>query len=172
MTNNGLLIIYTGNGKGKTTAALGMVFRALGRKMKVAVVQFIKGDWKTGERIFAETLPELTFLTMGAGFVWKAGDKKSAIAARKAWDKAKDLIESGKKDLVVLDEITYAINFGFITLEEVIEFLTNRPKNVTVLLSGRDAPKKLIEVADLVTEMKKIKHPFDKGVIAKEGIDY
>ncbi len=173
MTANGLLLVYTGNGKGKTTAALGLVFRALGRGLRVAVVQFIKGKWKTGERVFAEKLPELTFLVMGEGFTWDSDDlSRDRRAAERAWAKAAELITGGQHDVVVLDEITYAINYGFIALADVIEVVRNRPSHVNVLLTGRNAPAELCELADTVTEMKAIKHPFEQGHKARAGIDF
>ena len=116
----GLLVVYTGHGKGKTTAALGMVFRALGRGLRVTVVQFIKGKWKTGERVFAESLPELRFLVMGLGFTWESHDiSRDKAAARAAWTEAQKEILSGERELVVLDELTYAFHYGFLALDEV-----------------------------------------------------
>lgn len=169
----GLLIIYTGEGKGKTTAALGMVFRALGRNLKVAVMQFIKGKWKTGERQFAATLSQLQFSTMGEGFTWESQDLNiDKTTAQKAWEKAKGWINSGEYFLIVLDEITYTVHHDFLPLEDIVSTLQNRPSNLTVVLTGRDAPKELIEMADLVTEMKKVKHPFDQGLPAKPGVDF
>lgn len=169
----GLLMIYTGHGKGKTTAALGMVFRALGRGLRVAVVQFIKGKWKTGERQFAATLPQLTFLVMGEGFTWESDDlSRDRQAAQQAWAKAHALIASGEQQLVVLDEITYAIHYGFIALSDVVGALRERPPGVHVVITGRNAPEALCDDADLVTEMKSVKHPFDHGLKAVVGIDY
>lgn len=169
----GLVHVYTGQGKGKTTAALGVVFRALGRGMRVAVVQFIKGKWKTGERLFAETLPGLTFLVMGKGFTWNSDDLgQDRAAAVAAWAAAKALISSGEQAIVVLDEITYAINYGFIELAEVIASLAARPPHVHVILTGRNAPGELCARADLVTEMTAVKHPFTSGGKAQPGIDF
>jgi cob(I)alamin adenosyltransferase len=173
MKPNGLLLVYTGNGKGKTTAALGLVFRALGRGLRVAVVQFIKGKWKTGERVFAEKLPELTFLVMGEGFTWESDDlTRDRRAAEQAWAKAAELISGGDHDVVVLDEVTYAINYGFVPLASVLDVLRARPSHVNVLLTGRNAPQELCELADTVTEMKAIKHPFEQGHKARVGIDF
>lgn len=169
----GWLLVYTGHGKGKTTAALGLVFRALGRGLRVAVVQFIKGKWKTGERTFAASLPQLTFLVMGEGFTWESDDlSRDKAAAQQAWAKSRELIEGGQHELVVLDEITYAIHYGFITLEEVLATLDARPVNVNIAVTGRNAPEALCQAADLVTEMKSLKHPFEQGHKAKLGIDY
>ncbi|AUX39136.1 cob(I)alamin adenolsyltransferase/cobinamide ATP-dependent adenolsyltransferase [Sorangium cellulosum] len=169
----GLVIVYTGHGKGKTTAALGMVFRALGRGMRVAVVQFIKGKWKTGERLFAETLPGLTFLVMGRGFTWESDDlSRDKAAARAAFDEAAALIAGGEHDIVVLDEITYAIHYGFIAEGELLSALRGRPAHVHVVITGRNAPDALVELADLVTEMKSVKHPFAQGMKAQIGVDF
>jgi len=169
----GLVVVYTGQGKGKTTAALGTVFRALGRGMKVAVVQFIKGKWKTGERLYAETLPELTFLVMGKGFTWNSDDlSRDRAAAQAAWATAKQLIGSGANAMVILDEITYAINYGFIELADVLVALADRPPHVHVIATGRNAPGELCALADLVTDMTAVKHPFERGVPAQPGLDY
>lgn len=169
----GLLLVYTGNGKGKTTAALGLVFRALGRDKRVAIVQFIKGKWKTGERLFAERLPDLQFFTMGRGFTWESENLElDADAARAAWSKARELIEGGDRDLVVLDEITYAISYGFVGGADVLTTLRNRPAHVSVVVTGRDAPQEIVQLADLVTEMREIKHPFAQGIPAQIGIDF
>lgn len=169
----GLLVVYTGHGKGKTTAALGMVFRALGRGLRVTVVQFIKGKWKTGERIFAETLPALRFHVMGLGFTWESDDlSRDKAAARAAWSVAAQEIASGERELVVLDELTYAIHYGFLTLEEVLGAFRDRPPGVHVVVTGRDAPEELIDLADLVSEMKLVKHPFQHGEKARLGVDF
>ena len=172
-TERGLLIVYTSKGKGKTTAALGIVFRALGRGLKVAVVQFIKGKWKTGERTFAEKIPELTFLVMGLGFTWESDDiSRDKEAARAAWQKAAEIITAGEHAIVVLDELTYVISYDFVSLEEILAVLGARPKHVNVVVTGRNAPDELVAMADLVTEMKSIKHPFEKGIPAKPGLDF
>jgi cob(I)alamin adenosyltransferase len=170
---SGLLVVYTGHGKGKTTAALGMVFRALGRGWRVTVVQFIKGKWKTGERVFAEGLPQLRFLVMGLGFTWESDDiSRDKAAARAAWAEAQKEILSGERELVVLDELTYAFHYGFLALDEVLETLRSRPAGVHVVVTGRDAPEALIECADLVTEMKLVRHPFQRGEKARLGVDF
>ncbi|GAC1538385.1 MAG: cob(I)yrinic acid a,c-diamide adenosyltransferase [Polyangiales bacterium] len=169
----GLLGVYTGHGKGKTTAALGMVFRALGRGMRVTVVQFIKGKWKTGERLFAETLPALRFHVMGLGFTWDSDDLgRDKAAARAAWDTARGEILSGERDLVVLDELTYAFHYDFLSVDDVLAALRARPAHVHVVITGRNAPESLIEAADLVSEMVVVKHPFTAGVKAQIGVDY
>jgi cob(I)alamin adenosyltransferase len=169
----GLVVIYTGHGKGKTTAALGLMLRAVGRQLPVAVVQFIKGKWKTGERLFAEGLPQVEFLVMGRGFTWDSKDlNRDKQAAAEAWEQAKAMILSGKRFAVILDEITYAINFGFIELADVLQTLRDRPAEVHVVITGRNAPQELIDCADLVSEMRNVKHPFDKGLKAQAGIDF
>ncbi len=169
----GLLIVYTGDGKGKTTAALGLVFRALGRGVAVAVVQFIKGKRETGERLFSATLPQLTFVTMGEGFTREGDDPEPhARAARAAWGRAQELLAGGTHRVVVLDELTHALRLGFLPLAEVLAVLAARPAGITVVVTGRGAPPELVEAADLVTEMRSVKHPFDQGARALPGIDY
>jgi len=169
----GWLVVYTGHGKGKTTAALGLVFRALGRDLRVAVVQFIKGRWATGERLFAATIPRLTFLVMGRGFTWESDDlSNDRRAAQTAWARARELIAGGEYAIVVLDELTYAIHFGFVSLEEVLETLRRRPASLHVVVTGRNAPEPLVAEADLVTEMRSLKHPFEHGAAARPGIDF
>ncbi len=172
-TPRGLVLVYTGAGKGKTTAALGIVFRALGRGLRVAVVQFIKGKWRTGERTFAEQLPQLTFLVMGHGFTWESDDlSRDRMAARAAWDRSRDLILSGEQAIVILDELTYVIQYGFVPVAEVIATLRERPSHVHVVITGRNAPEELTAVADLVTEMQAVKHPFTEGLHAQPGLDF
>ncbi|MCI0340315.1 MAG: cob(I)yrinic acid a,c-diamide adenosyltransferase, partial [Planctomycetales bacterium] len=141
----GLVLVYTGHGKGKTTAALGLVFRALGRGLRVAVVQFIKGKWRTGEQLLAEKLPQLTFLTMGRGFTWESDDlSRDRAAAAEAWERARTLILGGEHDLVVLDEVTYALHYGFVALSDLLVALRERPPQVHVVVTGRNAPAELI----------------------------
>ncbi|HEY0708960.1 MAG TPA: cob(I)yrinic acid a,c-diamide adenosyltransferase [Polyangia bacterium] len=170
---NGLVIVYTGHGKGKTTAALGLVFRALGRGLRAAVIQFIKGKWMTGERKFAETLPQLTFLVMGRGFTWESDDLgRDREAACQAWAEAARLITAGAHDVVVLDELTYVLNYGFVEAAGVIDVITSRPAHVHVVVTGRSAPPALLAVADVVTDMQKVKHAFDQGKKAQAGVDF
>ena len=170
---NGLLLVYTGHGKGKTTAALGLVFRALGRGLTVAVVQFIKGKWKTGERVYAESIPGLTFHVMRRGFTWECADVwRDRTGGRAAWDRELELLTAGEHALVVLDELTYAIHYGFLTVDEVVAALGGGPPHVHVVVTGRNAPDELVALADLVTEMRAVKHPFERGVPAQPGIDF
>jgi cob(I)alamin adenosyltransferase len=169
----GLLLVYTGQGKGKTTAALGLAFRALGRNLRVAVVQFIKGKWKTGERLFAETIPNLTFLVMGRGFTWESDDiSRDRAAAEAAWREAAALIAAGEHAVVILDELTYVLNYGFVPVADVLDALRDRPAHVHVVITGRNAPEPLLELADLVTDMRNVKHPFDHGRKAQIGVDF
>jgi len=171
---NGLLLVFTGNGKGKTTAALGMAFRALGHGKRVAVIQFIKGSWKYGELESAKRFPgQLDFHVMGRGFIWKSDDMDKDIAlARQAWAFAKETIAAGKHDLVILDELTYLITYNMIGEDEILAGLAARPDEMHVVVTGRGASKGLIEAADLVTEMREIKHPYNDGVRARKGIEY
>ena len=177
----GLVIVYTGDGKGKTSAALGNVFRALGHGWKVLVIQFFKGDWPIvfGELESAKLHKNLEILQLGKGFVKIMGDKKPfkdhQIAATEAVKLAKEKILSGKYDLVVLDEVNYAVDYldiRLVELKDLIEIIEKKPEHTHLILTGRDAKKEIIELADLVTEMKEIKHPFQKGIPAQKGIDY
>ncbi len=173
----GLLMIYTGNGKGKTSAAMGTAFRAVGQGLKVLMVQFIKGSWHYGELDTAKMIPEDRFeiIPMGRGFV-KVGtekpDPEDVAMVRRCWEFAKEKMKEGACDLLVLDEINYAIHYGMLPAEEVAATLAQRPEKIHVILTGRNAAPALVEQADLVTEMKEIKHPFQKGIQAARGIDY
>ena len=177
----GLVIVYTGDGKGKTSAALGNVFRALGHGWKVLVIQFFKGDWPVvfGELESAKAHKNLEILQLGKGFVKIMGDKKPfeehVIAAEQAITFAKEKIFSGNYDLVVLDEINYAIDYlelQLVKLPDVLEIIDKKPSNVHLILTGRNAKPEVVERADLVTEMKEIKHPYKKGIPAQKGIDF
>ena len=173
----GLLIIYTGNGKGKTSAAMGTAFRAVGQGLNVLMVQFIKGSWHYGELDSAKMLGDDRFLMlpMGRGFV-KVGTEKPDPAdvemVVKAWEFGREQVFSRQYQLVIFDEINYAIHYGMLDAETVAEAIEGRPEDVHVILTGRNAHPRLIEAADLVTEMKEIKHPFQKGILAQRGIDY
>ncbi|MGH7963351.1 MAG: cob(I)yrinic acid a,c-diamide adenosyltransferase [Candidatus Binatia bacterium] len=170
---HGLILLNTGDGKGKTTAAIGVAFRALGHGLRVGMLQFIKGKWKTGERKLGEQTPGLTWLTMGHGFTWESEDlDRDRAAARYAWQTAQGWLAGDDFDLVILDEITYAVNYGFVPIEEVVDALQNRRTGLHVILTGRDAPPELIAVADLVTEMRPIKHPYKDGVRAQKGVEF
>ncbi|SHH02922.1 cob(I)alamin adenosyltransferase [Kaistia soli DSM 19436] len=171
----GLIIIHTGKGKGKSTAAFGMVFRSLGHGFPVAVVQFVKGAWETGERFALERFGDLVSInTLGEGFTWETQDRQRDIAAaRHAWETAKDLIRGGAHHIVLLDELNIVLRYDYLPVQEVIDFLTTeKPTYVHVVITGRNAPDALIEIADLVTEMEMIKHPFRSGVKAQKGIEF
>ncbi|WP_170529562.1 cob(I)yrinic acid a,c-diamide adenosyltransferase [Ruegeria arenilitoris] len=169
----GLVLINTGKGKGKSSAAFGVVIRALGWGQKVAVVQFIKGKWKTGERRFFEERDLVTWHTMGEGFTWDTQDRDRDIAAATAaFEKARDLMASGDYDLVMLDEINIALRYEYLSVDAVIEGLKSRSDRTSVFLTGRDAPQALREYADLVTEMTEEKHPFQAGIKAQRGVDF
>ena len=170
----GLIIVYTGHGKGKTTAALGLAFRALGRRHRVAVGQFIKGKWKTGEHAFAKELAgRVDFFPMGDGFTWITKNYEQDVAsARRAWAKCIALLTDERYHIVIFDELSYVITYNFLSVEEVLEGLKRKPPHTHVVITGRDAPAELIEIADLVTEMREIKHPYQAGVKAQPGVDY
>ncbi len=172
----GLIIVHTGKGKGKSSAAFGMVFRCIAHGLPSAVVQFIKGGLSTGERdlIMAKFSDICAFHTMGEGFTWETQDKERDIAAATAaWEKAKELIRDSKHHLVLLDEINIAMRYGYIDTNEVIAFLkTEKPEMTHVILTGRNASDDLIEIADLVTEMTLIKHPFRSGIKAQIGVEF
>lgn len=173
----GLLIIYTGPGKGKTTCALGTAFRAVGQGLRVLMVQFIKGSWHYGELDTAKLLGDdkIEIRPMGRGFVKVGGaetDPEDVRLCEGAWAFALDKINSGTYDLVILDEINYVISYKMLDAERVAEALARRPEQVHVICTGRNAHPKLVELADLVTEMKEVKHPYTKGILAQRGIDY
>lgn len=168
-----LVLVNTGDGKGKSTAAFGTMLRAVARGWKVCVIQFLKsGDWKVGEEKAGRDLG-VDWWAIGDGFTWDSEDlSESEAIAREAWRFAAGVIAAGEHDLVVLDEITYPMNWGWIDTGEVIETIRSRPGHVNVIATGRDAPAPLVEIADTVTEMVKVKHPYDRGVMARRGIDF
>jgi len=175
----GLLIVHTGPGKGKSTAAFGLVARALGNGMRVGVVQFVKGKWETGERIVLERFPEqVTIRTMGEGFTWDTQDRaRDVAAARAGWEMAKEMIEAARRDppaydMIVLDELNIVLRYDYLPVAEVVEVLAGRPADLHVVVTGRNAKDALIEAADLVTEMTMVKHPFRAGVRAQKGIEF
>lgn len=170
----GLLIVHTGKGKGKSSAAFGMVMRAVGHGMKVGVVQFVKGAWNTGERVVLEKFPELcTLKIMGEGFTWETQDRQRDIAhARAGWEEAKRMIADPSYRMVLLDELNIVLRYDYLPLEEVLDVLKVRPQGKHVIVTGRNASERLIEIADLVTEMELVKHPFRSGVKAQPGIEY
>jgi cob(I)alamin adenosyltransferase len=170
----GLVQVYTGNGKGKTSAAFGLALRAMGRGLKVYVVQFIKGGFDYGELYVVGKLPNLKLKAFGRGeFVTeKPPGKEDVELAQEALALAELVVKSGEYDIVILDEINVALNLKLINLDEVLELINNKPKHVELILTGRYAPSEIIKTADLVTEMKEVKHPFNKGYKAREGIEY
>jgi cob(I)alamin adenosyltransferase len=168
-----LTIVYTGNGKGKTSAALGVVFRAWGRDLKVVMLSFIKSETSNyGEERAARKLG-IEMVPLGGGFTWLSKDlDKDRDLAQRCWALCKDKLNSAEYDIVIFDEITYPINYGWLDIDDVLETLRSRPADVHVILTGRDAPAPLIEYADLVTEMREVKHPFTQGIKAQPGIDF
>jgi cob(I)alamin adenosyltransferase len=170
----GLLIVHTGSGKGKTTAAFGMVLRCLGHGMRVGIVQFVKGAWGTGERTVLARFPDLvTCRAMGEGFTWDTQDRTRDIAAsRAAWDLAQTMIADPSYRLVVLDELNIVLRYGYLSAGEIVAALQAKPRDLHVVVTGRNAPPELIEAADLVTEMTLVKHPFRAGVKAQPGIEF
>ena len=173
-SERGLVLVYTGEGKGKSSSAFGVIARALGWGQRVGVVQFIKGTWKTGERqFFSKFEGRMDWHTMGEGFTWDTQDlERDTATARAAFEKAREMLTSGDYDLVLLDEINIALNFGYLSEPAVIEGLEARSNRTSVILTGRDAKPGLCGYADLVSEMRAVKHPFDAGIKAVRGIDF
>jgi cob(I)alamin adenosyltransferase len=177
MIEKGLVIVYTGNGKGKTTAALGMALRAIGYDYKVCMLQFIKGSWHYGEMDSSKKLePNFELIAIGKGFVGILDDNSSREEhekyAKEALKICRKKIFSEKYDIVILDEVNYAINLGLIDIEEIKKIIKEKPSDLDLVLTGNHAKEEIIELADLVTEMKEIKHPFKSGIKAKKGIDF
>ncbi len=175
----GLLIVHTGKGKGKSTAAFGLAMRALGHGLKVGIVQFVKGKWETGERTALDRFADqVTIRTMGEGFTWETQDRARDIrAARTAWDTAREMIESCRADppafdILILDELNIVLRYDYLDIAEVVAVLCDRPRDLHIVVTGRNAKPELIEAADLVTEMTLIKHPFRDGVKAQKGIEF
>jgi cob(I)alamin adenosyltransferase len=170
----GLLIVHTGKGKGKTSAALGMVTRAIGHGMKVGVVQFVKGAWETGEKKVFDAFPDLVeFKPMGEGFTWDTQDRARDIAtARGAWEEVKRMIADPAYRMVLADELNIVLRYDYLPLDEVLAVLAAKPEDKHVIVTGRNAPEALIEAADLVTDMTLVKHPFRSGVKAQPGIEF
>lgn len=173
MTTKGRIIIHTGDGKGKTTAALGTAFRALGHGQKVCVVQFIKGQGQYGERLLAKKLDNLDWHICGKGFVFK---KENVEADRKiaqeGFELARNIISSDRYDLVILDELTYLPALGFLEVEKVVEAIRAKPARLTVIITGRNAASELIEIADTVSEIKAVKHAYQQGIKAQKGVEF
>jgi len=170
----GLVIVHTGTGKGKSTAAFGMAMRCIGHSMRVGIVQFVKGAWQTGERAVLARFPDLvTCRAMGEGFTWDTQDRARDIAAaRAAWEQAKAMIADPSYRLVLLDELNIVLRYDYLPLDEVVATLKTKPRDLHVIVTGRNAKPELIELADLVTEMTLVKHPFRAGVKAQAGIEF
>lgn len=172
MERRGLTLLYTGNGKGKTTASLGQVLRAVGHGFKVCVIQFIKGRWPTGEAKACEALGNVEFHIMGSGFTWREDPQETKRMAEAGWVLAAEKILGGEYDLVVLDELTYLISYGLVDEARILEVIRKRPVKVHLVITGRAASPGLVAAADLVTEMREIKHPYATGVKAQIGIEF
>ena len=170
----GLLMVHTGKGKGKSTAAFGLAVRAMGNDMRVGVVQFVKGKWQTGERAILEHFPErVTIRTMGEGFTWDTQDRQRDIAAAKAaWQVAQEMMADESYDLILLDELNIVLRYDYLPLAEIVPALAARRDGLHIVVTGRNAKDELIEAADLVTEMLEVKHHFKAGVKAQTGIEF
>ncbi len=171
----GLIIVHTGEGKGKSTAAFGLALRASGNKMNVFIMQFMKGKWKAGERKSLEKLaPYVELAAMGDGFTWDTQNpEQDKMTAQKALDTVREKLSSGQHQMIILDEINYVLRYKFLDEEEVLDLLRSKPEMTHIVCTGRNAPSKLIELADLVTEMKCVKHPFkEQGIPAQKGIEF
>ena len=172
-TTDSLVIVLTGDGKGKSSSAFGMVLRALARGWKVAVVQFIKSsEWQAGEQKMCEQLG-VTWHALGGGFTWDSANiEHDRTLAADAWKTATGIIESGEFDLVVLDEVTYLMSWKWVEAIDIVSTIAHRPRHVNIICTGRDAPESLVELADTVTSMTNVKHAYDRGIAAKRGLDY
>ena len=170
----GLLIVHTGKGKGKSTAAMGLAIRAIGNGMKVGIVQFVKGVWETGERVVLDKFPELCVIkAMGEGFSWETQDRQRDIqAAENAWQMAKDMMDDESFDLIILDELNIPLRYDNLDIDAVVKTLRDKRERLHVVVTGRNAKEPLLEAADLVTEMTMVKHPFRAGVKAQKGIEF
>lgn len=168
-----LVLVNTGHGKGKSSAAFGVMARGWARGWRVAVVQFVKGGgWKTGERKLADHLG-IEWHTLGDGFTWESADlDETAAKGRHAWEVAREKLASGDYDLIILDEVTYAMTYGWVPVADVVAGIAKRSPGTNVVATGRNAPEELIEIADTVTEMRKVKHAYEQGIRAKKGIEY
>ncbi|WP_174285119.1 cob(I)yrinic acid a,c-diamide adenosyltransferase [Sphingomonas bacterium] len=170
----GLLIVHTGNGKGKSSSAFGMAIRSIGWGMNVAILQYVKGKWETGERNFFEANPDLAiFEVMGEGFTWDTQDRARDIAAaRAAWERSKDMILDPAYDFVILDELNIVLRDDTLPVAEIVMFMKDRPLTKHVCITGRDAKPELLAIADLVTDFTEVRHPFHAGFMAQKGVEY
>ena len=173
VAKRGRIIVNTGDGKGKTTAALGTAFRAAGHGQRVAIVQFMKGKWTYGELHAMQQFPNITLVRWGTGFTWeKEGLDEVRALARHAWEVGEQMAAGGEYDLLVLDELNYAVDYGFVGVDEVVAFLRGKPEELSVIITGRRARQEIIDEADTVTEMRAVKHAFRGGTRAQKGIEY
>ena len=178
LIDRGVVIVNTGDGKGKSSAAFGTAFRAVGYGYKVGIIQFIKGAWKTGEQEAFKKFSEIDHVISGEGFTWDTQDKEKDIeSAMRGWNKAVEMIEqtrSGEKDyhLIVLDELNIALSIGYIPVEEVVKAIQNKPEKLNIVITGRNAPQEIMDVADTVSEMVPVKHAFEGGIQAQKGIEF
>lgn len=171
--DKGLLLVLTGNGKGKSSSAFGMLARSVGHGLRCAVVQFIKGTWECGEQLLFAEDPLVEFHVMGTGFTWETQDRQTDIAAaEQAWSKAETILRDSATSLVILDELTYMLTYGYLDKARVLEALRERPSHQHVVITGRNASRELLELADTVSEVKDIRHAFNHGVKAQKGLDY
>ena len=171
--DRGLLLVLTGNGKGKSSSAFGMLARSVGHGLRCAVVQFIKGTWECGEQLLFADHPLVEFHVMGTGFTWETQDRRADIAAAElAWGKAETILADAATNLVILDELTYMLTYGYLDKAKVLEALRERPPGQHVVITGRNANRELLEMADTVSEVKEVRHAFNHGVMAQKGLDY
>jgi cob(I)alamin adenosyltransferase len=171
--SRGIVIVLTGDGKGKSSSAFGTLARAIGHGFTGGVVQFIKGTWDSGDHRFFGEHPSVEYHVMGTGFTWETRDReKDRQAAVAAWDHAECMLEDESKHLVVLDEITYVIKYGHLDVQQVVDAIAFRPRNQSVILTGRDAQPELVELADTVSEVRKVKHAFEQGIKAQPGVEF
>ena len=171
--DRGLLLVLTGNGKGKSSSAFGMLARSVGHGLRCAVVQFIKGTWECGEQLLFADHPLVEFHVMGTGCTWETQDRQADIAAAElAWGKAETILADATTNLVILDELTYMLTYGYLDKAKVLEALRTRPAQQHVVITGRNANRELLEMADTVSEVKEVRHAFNHGVMAQKGLDY
>lgn len=171
--DKGLVVVLTGNGKGKSSSAFGMLARSVGHGLRCGVVQFIKGQWECGEQLLFQDHPLVQFHVMATGFTWETQDREGDIAAAEAtWAKAEDLLSNAEVKVIVLDELTYMLTYGYLDKEKVLQAIESRPPDQHVIITGRNASKELVEIADTVSELGEVKHPFYEGVKVQKGIDY
>ena len=171
--DKGVIIVLTGDGKGKSSSGFGMLLRCLGHGMKAGVVQFIKGQWKTGEMLFCEKHPDVEYFSMGEGFTWDTQDKEGDVArTRECWERAKKMIENPDIDYVLIDELNVVTSFGYLDPKEVVKVLESKPKDKHVVITGRGADSAVLEVADTVSIVESPKHAFDNGIKAQKGIEF